>query len=112
MSASFTGAVEYQGCSILHEIARDQASPCAHCQVKTTDGAKKPQRPNLARIRDGQGEDDRRPGFGRGKRSEHMMQQASRLSVENDKQVYVCEVLRKWRERLVMSPAGDSFISC
>jgi hypothetical protein len=40
------------------------------------------------------------------------MQQASRRSVENDKQVHVCEVLRKWRaKRLVMSPTGDSFIS-
>jgi hypothetical protein len=64
MFVSFTGAVEYQGCGfstcILHEPARDQASPCAHCQAKIIDGAKKPQRDNLARIRDGQSEDNRR----------------------------------------------------
>jgi hypothetical protein len=80
----------------LDEPARDQASPRAHHQAKTIDGAKKPQRGNLARIRDGQSEDDRRPEFGREKRLENMVQQASR-QLENDKQVYmhVCEVLRK-----------------
>lgn len=74
MSVSFTGAVEYQGCgfstSILHEPARDQASPCAHRQAKIIDGAKKPQRGNLARIRDGKSEDDRGPRFDREKRSD------------------------------------------
>jgi hypothetical protein len=94
MFVSFAGAVEYQGCSfstcILHEPARDQASPCAHRQAKNIDGAKKPQRGNLARIRDGQSEVDRRPGFGWEKRLENMMQQASRRgAVENDKQVIV-----------------------
>lgn len=71
---SVTGAVEYQGCSfatcILHEPTRDQASPCAHRQAKTIDGAKKTQRGNLARIRDGQSEDDRRPRFDREKISD------------------------------------------
>jgi hypothetical protein len=69
MSVSFTGAVEYQGCSfstcVLHEPARDQASPRAHRQDKISDGAKKPQRGIPDRVCDGQSEDDRRPRFER-----------------------------------------------
>ena len=71
VSISFTGAVEYQGCSfstcVLHEPARDQASPCAHRQAKIIDGAKKAQRGNRARICDGKSEDVRRPRFDREK---------------------------------------------
>jgi hypothetical protein len=71
---SVTGAVEYQGCSfstcILHEPARDQASPCAHRQAEIIDGAKRPQRGTRAKIRDGQSEDNRRPRFDREKRSD------------------------------------------
>lgn len=74
MSVSFTWAVEYQGCNfstcVLHELARDQASPRAQRQAKIIDGAKKPQRGISARIRDGQSEDDRRPRFDQEKKSD------------------------------------------
>ena len=65
MSVSFTGAVGYQGCNfstcILREITRDKASSCAHRQAKIIDGAKRPQRGTLTRIRDGESKDARRP---------------------------------------------------